>query len=133
MNIFNRVKSLNLPLDQYVVFGSGPMSAHEIRKSNDIDLFVTEKLFHQLAQQGEWRIKYRDNGQVYLVKDIFEVDKRWKIGDYSPDIKYLIENAKIIKGVPFAPLTEVMNYKRVLARPKDLDDIKLIREYLEQN
>lgn len=48
MTIFEDVKKLNLPTDQYAVVGSGVMSAHGIRSHHDVDLIVTKNLFEIL-------------------------------------------------------------------------------------
>jgi len=45
MNIFERVKKLNLPLGEYVVIGGGILEALGIRNTNDVDIIVVPKLF----------------------------------------------------------------------------------------
>jgi hypothetical protein len=52
MEIIKEVKSLNLPIGQYVVFGSGPLQIHGIRESNDVDLLVLPGLFEKLKGEG---------------------------------------------------------------------------------
>lgn len=52
MNIFDHVKSLNLPFGEYVVIGSGVMSAHGIRQHKDVDLLVTPALYETLKKDG---------------------------------------------------------------------------------
>jgi hypothetical protein len=50
--------------------------------------------------------------------------------NYNPDINMLIKNAEIINGLAFTRLTDVIDFKRALGRPKDLVDIDLIRKRL---
>jgi len=38
----------------------------------------------------------------------------------------------MIKGYPFVKLTELIKFKTEMARPKDLEDIKLMKEYLKK-
>ena len=52
MNIVDQVKSLNLPLGQYAVTGSGVMAAHSIRDYKDIDLLVTLELFGRCKKRA---------------------------------------------------------------------------------
>jgi hypothetical protein len=40
-DIINKVKPLNLPKGQYVVFGSCPMALAGLREAGDIDMLVT--------------------------------------------------------------------------------------------
>ena len=53
MNIFDQVKSLNLPLGKYVVVGGGVLAAHGIRDFKDIDILITEELFDELKKNGK--------------------------------------------------------------------------------
>lgn len=130
MTIFEKVKTLNLPVGQFVVFGSGPLTAHGIRESRDIDLLVTSSLYKELKHAG-WEEKEWPSGGCYLVKDEIEADDSWHYGDYNPAPSEVIAKAEIVEGVPFAPLTEVLKWKQAYGRPKDLDDIRLIEDYLK--
>lgn len=128
MNIIERVKELNLPHGQYVVFGSGPLAVHGIRETNDVDLLVTTELYNQLKEQG-WEEKEWELGGTYLCKGIYEVDNSWSYGDYDPGPEEIITIAEMHDGIPFAPLTEVIKWKHAFGRPKDLEDIELIQAY----
>jgi hypothetical protein len=49
--ILKVLKKLNLPQNQYVVWGSGPLAIRAIRENKDIDLLVPKQLWNQLAQK----------------------------------------------------------------------------------
>jgi hypothetical protein len=51
VDIFREVKALDLPFGEYVVFGSGPLAAHGIRPTSDVDLFVTTMLYEKLKAE----------------------------------------------------------------------------------
>lgn len=129
MNIIQKVKDLELPIGEYVVFGSGPLAIHGIRPTRDVDILVTTKLYNQLKELG-WEEKNWDSGGLYLSKDIYEIDDSWNYGVYNPNPEEIILKAEVRDGVPFAPLEEVLKWKQAFGRPKDLEDIKLIREYM---
>lgn len=129
MDVVKKVALLRLPKGEYVVFGSGPLAAHGIRASNDIDLFITSKLYQRLKADG-WEEKQWASGGNYLAKDEFEADDSWHYNTYNPTPEYLISKAEYIEGIPFAPLSEVLAWKRAFRRPKDLQDIELIKTYL---
>ncbi len=130
MDIFQKVKELHLPLGQYVVFGSGPLAAHGIRPTRDVDLFVTPELYQKLKMEG-WEEKEWDLMEgKYLSKGLYEVDDTWHYGTYNPTPEEIISVADIIHGIPFAPITEVLKWKKAFRRPKDLEDVKLIEEYI---
>ncbi len=129
MTIFEKVAALNLPVGHYVVIGGGPLAAHTIRESHDIDLLVTAVLYEKLKAAG-WKEEDWPEGGHYACYENIEADTEWSYGSYNPRPEELIKNAEIINGIPFAPLQEVLQWKRAFGRPKDLADIKLIEAYL---
>lgn len=129
MNIIDKVKSLNLPDGQYVVFGSGPLAVRGIRESSDVDLLVTEDLYQVLKKQG-WEEKEWEWGGFYLYKDGVEADDSYTSQGYTADIPLMIANADIIESIPFATLAEILRWKQAYGRPKDLADITLVQNYL---
>jgi len=127
MTIFEEVKKLNLPVDQYAVVGSGVMSAYGIRPHHDVDLIVTKNLFGVLKNNGWQGVPNRNS---VLKKDNYEVDADYKYGEYQPNHEELIRNVDIIEGVPFISLSELIKFKKALGRDKDNKDIELIEQYL---
>lgn len=133
--IFERVRELNLPLGQYVVVGGG-MEAAGIRKANDVDIVAKPKLFNELIEQG-WSIcdceKCKESGERVLKKDDVDVYAEYRCGDkYKANIDEIIANADIIEGLPFLQMSELVKWKTASGRPKDLNDIKLVEDYLAQ-
>lgn len=120
-----------MPLGQYVVFGSGPLAAHGIRETTDVDLFTTTSLYQQLKAEG-WEEKELGgpHGGLHLVSGIYEADDTWHYGAYDPTPEALIAGAAVIDGVPFAPLLEVLKWKQAFGRPKDIADVRLIEQYM---
>lgn len=130
--IITKIKQLRLPAGQYVVFGSGPLAAHGIRDSHDIDIAVTTELYQKMKAEGWPEKTWPDKTGHYLVKDGYEITHEWNYGTYRPDIDWLINQAEYIDSIPFVPLTEVLKWKRAYGRDKDKADIKLIEKFLAQ-
>ncbi|MDT3400301.1 hypothetical protein RKE29_27430 [Streptomyces sp. B1866] len=128
MDIFDAVRRLGLPTGHYVVFGGAPLMAHGIRETTDIDLFVTSTLYEALKADG-WEEK-GSGGSRHLARGVFEVFDTWDYGDYNPAPEDIIAAAETIDGVPFAPLTEVLKWKKAFGRPKDAADVELIEHHL---
>jgi hypothetical protein len=131
VNIFRQVADLGLPLGQYVVFGGGPLAAHGIRPTTDVDLFVTTTVYEQLKLAGweEHDVPAPGEGR-YLAQGIYGAACTWHYGEYNPVPEELIAVADLIEGIPFAPLVEVVKWKKAYGRPKDLVDVTLIEEFL---
>lgn len=128
-DIVTKVKTLHLPKNSYIVFGSCPMAVLGIRKANDIDLLVSPELKKQLKKDG-WKELRKNANDIPLVYDVFEAHDNWNFSSYSPTLENLLATAMNIDGVPFASLEEVRKWKACGERPKDIADVKLIDDYL---
>lgn len=131
-DIIKQVKALALPKDSYIVFGSGPMAAADIRQASDIDLLVSEEVFKHLRDTG-WQEINKGKNDNPLAKDAYEAHKSWNFSSYKPTLVHLLATATEIEDIPFASLYEVRKWKISSGRPKDLEDIKLIDDYFLVN
>ena len=133
MDIFKKLEELNLPAGQYVVVG-GAMAAHGIRPAHDLDILVTPILYAQLLNQGYVQCKCEQcirTSRIMLKKDNIDILPNFMLDHYIGDVNSLIKDADIIKGFPFIQLTEFIKFKKELGRPKDFEDIRLMKEYLK--
>lgn len=131
MNIYQKVKSINLPLDKYVVIGGSALEGCGIRKSSDIDICVTEDIYEKLKAKKDWQEVTKSDGLKVLQKDNFEIGTKWGYGKYNINVKALIDTSVVVNGIRLASLDEILNYKKVINRDKDKKDIKLIKQYLQ--
>jgi hypothetical protein len=132
VNIFGQVANLGLPIGQYVVFGGGPLAAHGIRPTSDVDLFVTTALYERLKLAGWEERDVPEPGEGrHMTQGIYDAADTWHYREYDPTPEEVIDAADIINGILFAPLVEVMKWKKAYGRPKDLVDVTLIEEFLE--
>jgi len=107
---------LNLPSEDYAIFGSGPMMAHGIKEANDLDLIV---------RNNAWKIVQKEGTPPEI-----EAWNSWGPGKW--DIDKLIDEAEVIEGIRFVRLAEVLKWKKMVNRPKDADHIKMIEQYLNK-
>jgi hypothetical protein len=134
MNIFDKVRKLKLPIGKYVVVG-GVMEAHGIRPARDIDIVVAKDLFDELSKNkwSECRVypKYYYGIKKILKKEGLDVISHYSFEDkYYCPLEELVKNADIINGIPFAPIAELLKWKKTALREKDKKDIILIENYL---
>lgn len=128
-NIFEQVKKLNLPMGKYVIFGSGPMGIRGIRECHDVDIIVSEGVLEEIKKNPAWKVKKFETGRQTFVFGDIELWKDWWPGKW--DTEDLIKRADIIDDLPFATLEDVLKWKKIFGREKDLKDIKLIEEYFK--
>ena len=126
-----KLLSYGLPADDYVVFGSGPMMAHGLRDSRDLDLLARGKAWEMALELGNLCHKEEGTRYVVLADGDIEVFEAWGPGHWDTD--KVIDAAEIFEGIRFADLNYTLDWKRRMGREKDLKDAKLIEQYLAQN
>lgn len=132
MNIFKKLKELNFPLGEYVLVGSGPLAARELREASDLDIAVTDKLWQQLFDSGNYKTEER-YGRLFLAEpDSEDVDiiKQLDWEAYPTTVEEAIASADIIQDFPFLSIPETIKFKTALGREKDFRDIKMLEDYL---
>jgi predicted nucleotidyltransferase len=129
MSLFDRVKSLNLPVGDFAIFGSGPLIVRGIiPASNDLDIICRGQAWKRVTAIGEleYLSKY-DVTVVTMCDGRLTFGTKWAIGEF--DIDELIDGAEEIDGLPFVRLEHVTNYKKISKRPKDLRHIEALKAY----
>ena len=132
----NKVKALNLPLDQIIVIGSGILDQLGIRPASDIDLAASSDLMKKLSEEsGDWLKKFDDNQRFYFVKDdgSAEVWDGWEFDRQAVSYDDLLDYAVKYDGVRFVSLEFLSRWKKWRSREKDVQDVKLIDEWRANN
>lgn len=130
-----KIKRLHIPADQYVVIGSGIMTALGIRQSADVDLLVTPEVFAELQKRG-WKtevVEIEGRPREKVSTGDVEAFKDFWYGGVTRNVNDLIQTAQHIEGVPFMLLKDLIHFKRSIGREKDLKDIQLIEEYMQKH
>jgi hypothetical protein len=128
--LIRRLIQLDLDRDNFVIFGSGPLLAHGIRRNiHDLDVVARGSAWHRVFDQGipsSGKISGAPatcfwGGRIQFFREWISTD--WDSND-------LIDHAEIIEGLRFARLADVLSYKRMLMRPKDIMDIHAITKFI---
>ena len=132
----DKVKALNLPLDQIIVIGSGILDQLGIRPASDIDLAASSDLMKKLSEESsDWIKKFDDNQRFYFVKDdgSAEVWDGWEFDGQVVSYDDLLDYAVKYDGVRFVDLEFLRKWKSWRSREKDVQDVKLIDEWRANN
>ncbi len=124
--ILEKAKALQLPKGQYVIIGSGLLDAWGLRVSHDLDIVVNVELFETLRNSGAYAIEEKYNDEV-LIGDDIEIWRDWKA---DATFEVLLGSAVEVDGVLFAHPDIIMKRKTERSSPKDVEDIRLLKEYL---
>jgi hypothetical protein len=131
-NLLEELKLLELPEDSYVIVGSGPLGIRNIREVKDLDILVNDNLWNKLA--SKYGIISKDGNKVIKVSDDIEV-----LGNETfpssllddPSVEDQIVSAELINGHPFQSISHFQYFKKMGKRQKDLDDIKLLQDWVD--
>jgi hypothetical protein len=124
--LIDELRTLRLPVDEFAVFGSGPMAIRGLKEPGDLDIIVTNRLWttllvdHQIIDRETYHLIQIEN------IDFFE--------DTYPerDIDRLICTADVIDDIRYVSLDEILSWKRQRNLDKDKIDIQLIESYLQK-
>jgi hypothetical protein len=128
--IFKNLVDLNMPTNDFALFGSGPMFAHGLKElGHDIDVIARGEAWQEATKFATPQPTKSGNGEVVeLFGGEIEIFSAWGPGEW--DIDELIDMAEIIEGIRFVRLEQVLRWKQQMNRPKDVEHIKLIENYL---
>ena len=132
----DKVKALNLPLDQIIVIGSGILDQLGIRPASDIDLAASPDLMKKLSEEsGDWIKKFDDNQRFYFVKDdgSAEVWDGWEFNGQVVSYGELLSQLVEYDDVRFVDLKFLRKWKSWRGREKDVRDVELIDEWRVNN
>lgn len=126
--LFSQLDALGLPRGSYAIFAGGPMSVIGLKPFNDLDLIVTSEIFEAFLDKSGWTLE-TDHGEI-LQRENISMVRKWEMGGW--DDEKLISDAQIIDGHPYVRLEEVLKWKKHRRLPKDLIDIELLENHLQQ-
>ena len=132
--LFDEFRKLNLPIGEYIIVSSGVLAIRWIRKANDIDVAVSEKLWNELLKKYELTIE--NNVEKIIPMDKVEIfgegsfKKFNKTKKTGPLIHEQILHAEIIENLSFQNINDCLWFKSHSEREKDARDVALINEYL---
>ncbi|MBD3009140.1 hypothetical protein [Streptomyces sp. 5-10] len=125
--LFKKLISLELPVNDFFVAGSGPMLAHGIRSSvGDLDIVARGAAWEKALRLGVPSLAplgYVDH--IVLASGEIEVLNGW----FDYDVDQLFSECEVFSGIMFAPLFRVIEWKVRLGREKDRDDIQAINRH----
>lgn len=127
--LIRRLIQLDLERDNFVIFGSGPLLAHGIRNIHDLDVVARGSAWHRVCDQGIPSTGKISNAPATCFwGGRIQFFREWISTDWDSDD--LIDQAEIVEGLRFARLPDVLAYKRMLMRPKDIMDIHAIAKLI---
>lgn len=131
-----RLIEFGLDRDHFVLFGSAPLLAYGLREDiRDLDVVARGHTWRHVSARGIRSVGAVSGNPVAHLEagrelgGCIQFSRGWISPAWDPD--ELIDNAEVIEGLRFARLTDVLAYKQILGRPKDIVDIRRILTKVE--
>jgi hypothetical protein len=138
------LEELDLDKNQIAVTGSGVMALYGIdREIGDLDIMSTTRYWFELFKDPTWKVFTTDPSDakrrcdppyLYRVVNGTEVNvfHDWRIRDRGNiDFNEIFRNRRVkVRGWPCIDLEFLFSWKAEVARPKDIKDLTLIGEIL---
>jgi len=128
----NELEELNLPKDDFALYGTYPLAIRGIKDCvDDIDVVVKKGLWNKLVTKYPVVVKdFGNEVRGFII--IGNIEICYSMVAFYEDSEKVIERADIISGYRFVNLEDTMFWKRHLNRDKDIKDIELIEQYLKE-
>jgi hypothetical protein len=137
--LFDKFRTLNLPTSEYAIVSSGPLAIRGIKKTRDVDVIVSEKLWNELSTKHTVvkgnKENTKENKKVDVIKPKEDIDilRIYTKLSGQPTLNEQVQSAEIIDGLSFQALSHCLWFKKKSDRQKDKDDIGLVKEYLSKH
>lgn len=124
LRCMDTLKELNIPKDDFVIYGSAPMVLRGLKeKNNDLDVLVRDSLWDMLS------VKYPNNVNGDYI-DINGVSFTHTDKNFLGNIDEVIKNSDIIDGYHILSILETKRWKEKVGGERHLADARIIDEYL---
>lgn len=121
--IIKRLNELPIPKIEYWVITGSALVLHNIKEeTSDIDLGCTTNLINELIKLGyDYKI-LKDYTRYIKYNQNIEIYENW-----------IYDKIEYIEEIPVISINGLIEMKTNLGRPKDIEDINLIKNYLKKN
>lgn len=128
--LIKKLLTLNLPTNDYALFGSAQMFLHGIKElGHDIDIIARDEAWKKAQSLGVVeKTKLGDGYVVTLFDGEIEIFNDWVPDKW--DINELIDTADLIENIRYVTLNNLIKWKKAMGRPKDVEHLKMIEDYL---
>ena len=125
LDAFEMVDRLGIKKNGYVVIGGAVLEALNLRRTNDIDMVVSDETYAYYRDTQHWKEFVQDNGKKVLTHNGYNLMHTWM----GKTFKRIRQNAFELNGVWFMDVDDLIEAKRHLGRRKDMSDIALLKDY----
>jgi len=122
--IINILNKYNFDKDKYIVIPGVSMVLYGIKdKTNDIDISTKKEYYNYLLKTYNCILEKENE----LGNNVYFIDGMINFG-----IDYYSTEKEYLNGIPVQKVEDILRLKEKLHRNKDIEDIKLIKNYIKQ-
>lgn len=130
--LLRELNKLKLPTNKFAITSSGPLGIRNIREINDLDLIVYPELWQELS--AKYPLTNEGDFESICIGNIQISGKgSWFTDPQFGDLINQIDDADLFNSYRFVKLETILKIKKNKTRPKDIEDVRLIENYLSNN
>lgn len=130
----NDFRRLPYPKNEMLIVGTGVMALLGLKKNKDIDVWATDKIIKKVSKDKNYIHKKSktDGFPMYERKD-GKIEFMSTLPPITQEMDDNFKRAIVIYGIQFQNPKDVLRWKKLINRPKDKEDIRLLEKYLKDN
>lgn len=122
------LEQLALPKGEWCLVGGKCLELRELRKGDDWDILVSPSAFEGLMKKFPKHLQCSDYKTPILVFEDEKIEIFKDLPFLAGQENEIINHAEIIKGFPCMRICELIRFKQLMGRAKDLRDIDLLQK-----
>lgn len=127
--LVRKFMELDLPPGQTAITGSIWMELLGIREVGDLDAVAVDEAWVQACALGDVEFDPVHQDKRVRIGDSIEIFRKWLCWEKEGfNAREMIESALCIDGVSIAQIEHTIQYKQVLDREKDREDLQALEE-----
>ncbi len=123
VNFLNELDEIEIPKDKMILVGSATLSLYGVRENKDLDIIVSPNIFNTLVKDERFKEGTSLAGVCMSYKNVDFHDNTFP---FKTSVEEELNNALIIDGYYFYSLKRIIEWKQIMIRPKDINDLSLI-------
>ena len=126
-------RRLPYPKNEMLIVGSSVMALLGLRENKDIDIWASDKIINIVSKDKNYihKISKTDGFPVYERTD-GKIEFMTTLPPLKDKLNDQLKRSIIIYGIHFQNPKDVLRWKKLIKRPKDIPDIELLEKYLKE-
>lgn len=131
VNHINELNELKIPRNKVLLAGSAVLTLYGLRNNKDLDVTIPKNIFDKFRKDK--RLKYSTTPTGNEILSYKNVDLHHDNWPFKNSVEDELKRSLVVDGYHFYTLERLIEWKKIVNRQKDKDDIKVIKDFMKKN